>query len=355
MKQEDYIKSYHIDRTIVLFFLFTIVVTATVFAFRYLNYVPCELVDFEIDAEEYKVDEIFKFKDNTVGVTERIWDFGDTTATDDRVAPFHTYHHPGQYTVQLMVNGRCEGSQLITVREKEFVVDSTKLARFEIPSTIEVEEVLKVFDNTPNSETWEWKFGETSEVNSIGRDAEYIYSSEGWKTITLVVNGDIRHGTSKKILVTAATAPSTRPATPRTRTSPIPRRPRTRHVGETIPQRPRGISPPLVPPTTISPPPPPPPPPPPEVVATPSISRENFARKLMAVSKGKEKASDFNTYLCDNENVTTKMNGRTKTFKDLCDKIKNKGILIQALELQKGENNCINHIKIRFSRTSLFN
>lgn len=326
--------NYHIDRSILFFFLITILVTASVFSYKYANYIPCETVEFEYNASDFRVGKIIRFKDVTKGVvTEREWDFGDGVAADNRKSstPFHTYDSPGIYNVKLRVNGRCESiSRELTIKEEAFILDSSKLARFSVPRSIRMGELAYFRDKTPNAQKWEWKFGEKTRKSFTKKNPKYTYKTSGPKTITLVVNGDVRHSTSIKVNVLPK-------KTTRPRRDPVPQNPA---IG--IPMKPEGHD-----ENSIS-------EKPDNVVKAPPISEDKFKDKLLLVSAEKANLDSFSKYLCGNLDLPIIVNRRTTTFREFYAKIKGKRIRIKELKLTKDKNtNCITNIETKYAKTGL--
>jgi len=331
MKTSNTIQNNQMDRSIVLFFIITIGVTASVFAFKFFNYTPCEIVDFEINAKNFRVGEIIRFKDITKGAVKREWSFGDSTETRDGVSPFHTFEKSGEFNVMLTVNGKCDAIKTITIKEKAFILDSTRLANFKIPSTIKVGEVLKPKDLTKDAYRWEWRFGETAKVNSTKKSPKYVYETTGLKTITLVVNNDVRYATKRKIKVMADKKKVSTPK--RTRIK------RKKESTSTIKYAPENVV--KDEPVTE--------------YRAPDISNSAFAKKIMAVTQKKATAKDFSKYLCDNLQLPISVKGKRTTFIDFCEKIKGKGIKIKDLQLfPNKKTNCIEYITIKYSKTGIF-
>ncbi|MBQ4821286.1 PKD domain-containing protein [Aquimarina sp. MMG016] len=328
MKGSDNMKNYHIDRSVVLFFVITLLISATVFGFRYANYTPCEIIEFDINARNYRVGEIIRFKDNTKGAITREWHFGDSSKADARVAPFHTYEKPGEYEVNLVINGKCNSTRIVTIKEKVFILDSTKLAKFDVPKSVKVGEVLKLKDKTLNARSWEWRFGETAEINSKKKNPVYIYNEPGLKTITLVVNGDVRYKTQKKITVLAKEKKKEKVVRPIIRPkeskSGLKLKPSI-GVEENKPKE----------------------------FKAPFISKKAFEAKLLEVYKKTATANDFSPYLCGNLDLSVLANKKRTTFLELCERIKRKGAKVKELEIVRAENNCIKNIVIRYSKLKL--
>ncbi|MDY8138345.1 PKD domain-containing protein [Aquimarina sp. 2201CG5-10] len=329
--KKDSITNYHMDKSITLFFVITILISATVFGYRYMNHTPCEIIDFDVVARNYRAGEIIRFKDNTTGVVTREWDFGDSSKVDTRVSPFHTYEKPGKYEVRLSINGKCNSIETITIKEKVFILDSTRLARFDIPETIKVGEVLKIKDKTLEADSWEWRFGETAAINSTKKNPEYIYKEPGLKTITLVVNGDPRYGSRKQITVLSKKKKRDKRVVT-TISRPKDSRSNLKYAPIIDNEEEKNK----------------------EEAKAPFIGESEFKAKLLAVSKKKASANDFDEYLCGNLNLTIIVNKKRTSFIEFCQKIKGKGIKIKELELAREKNNCIKSIVIRYSKTALF-
>ncbi len=332
--------SNHIDKNVILILLGTIIVAATTVVIKIFNSDPCEIVDFGVEANQYRVGEIIRFKDFSDNVTERQWSFGDSTELRYTENPFHTYANPGTYKVELVVNGKCTLEQEIVINKKVSIIDSTKIAQFKIPNTIKVGDLLQAKDLTLKATSWEWRFGETSEVNSTFQNPTYSYLTEGLKTVTLIVNGDPRYSSQKKITVLPKTGKTTKMSKreerrtlrqeKRDRESIIKYDPTINNAPPaSVKQEPKEVK--------------------PEIK---QISRTAFAKKVIKVSKKEATANDFKPYLCDNLQVTTMAKGKKTTFLEFCEDIKGKKIKIKSLELFKNEKNkCIEYISIDYSKS----
>ena len=355
MELNKEIQKNRIDKSIVLFFIAVIIMAASVFAYKFANYAPCQIVEFKTVAKHYNVGEIIRFKDYTKNVKLRTWDFGDSTTVDIESTPYHVYKTPGKYTVRLLVNDKCEAEQLITIKEKLFILDSTKLSRFKVPKFIKVGELLKVKEFTPNAEAWEWRFGETANVNSTLQNPTYKYKTPGVKTITLVTNGDPRYATTFKIRVISK---GTNPADvlPPPRRQNISARQTNNGNSTVIPYRPPSsditgvsVAPPPTPTTTVE-----------KQEEEPktedkNISKSDFEKLLIRVADKTATVQDFDTYLCGNLSISTYVKTKKTTFKKFCDKISGKKITIKNLELYKNNNNgCIEYIKLDYKKGGLF-
>ncbi|MFD0862850.1 PKD domain-containing protein [Sungkyunkwania multivorans] len=320
--------NHHLDKNVIIFFLMVMLASATAFTYKFIDYEPCEEVVMEVPEDELRVGDVVRFKDNTANVKDRVWNFGDSTDISKRITPSHIYKKPGEYQVTLTVNGKCEAVKLITIREKPFVLDSSKLARFDIPETIKLGTVLKVEDETPNSVSREWRFGETASVNSTDKVAEYTYATPGLKTILLVVNGDVKHSTKKKLNVLPVEKPKEKVTITK-----IP----TRKISG-IKEAPKDIK--DAPSTPVA-------------ECTP-ISTNSMKSKLILLSQNKLGPEAFKPYLNGDLNLSVVANKKKMTFIELCEKIRDKKIKIKSLFIDKGDNKCVRTMTINYSRTGLF-
>ncbi len=330
--------SNHIDKNIIILLLSVMVISIGVFSYKLITHDPCQIVNFEINASQFRVGEIIRFKDYSENADKREWLFGDESEPRYTENPFHTYDKPGKYSVKLIVNDKCEFEKEIVIKAKQKILDSTRLAKFTIPNTIEVGQLLQATDQTKKATSWEWLFGETAEVNSTFQNPTYTYETPGLKTVTLIVNGDFNYSTQKKITV-------------------LPKKvvvPRTTNTNSAPPIFRGGdikVHPDVLPTT----------PPPvaaisnePEEVTAPQISRSSFAQKIIKVGEEKATANDFEPYLCGNLDMVIKDKGKNTTFKKFCEKIKGKKLRIKSLELFKNkETDCIEFMSITYSK-SLF-
>lgn len=341
MEESNNTANYHLDKNLILFFAFTMLITASIFAYKFMNYAPCEIEAFNFNKGNLRVGQIIRFKDNTKGVTERVWDFGDESKLSKIANPFHTYSKPGEYYVKLQVNGSCRWEEKLTIKEKAFILDSTRIAKFELPAKIEVGKVFKAINKTKGGTKWEWRFGESGRVDDTLKNPEYFYESAGEKTVLLIPNGDPKYGIKKRITVFEKEVEIVE-------TSRIERIQPRKKRPPAIPIEPKVDPIVIKPPISL-------PPPPPARKDAPDISETKFETMLSLVSAKKASADNFKAYLCNNVDLVIDVNGRETTFKKFCSKIRGKGIKVKELDIKRGDYNCITSINIRYSNLSIFN
>ncbi|TPN81242.1 PKD domain-containing protein [Aquimarina algicola] len=331
METSDNLKGNHIDKSVIFLFIITILITASVFGYKYANHIPCEGIQFKASSNNYRVGEIVRFKDNTKGAIKRIWDFGDGSQIQSGISPNHYYEKPGKYNVKLIVNGQCEGLKTIVIKEKIRVFDSTKLAQFTIPASIKVGEVLKPINKTINGDKWEWRFGDNADVDSKDKSPTHVYRTKGTRTVTLIANGELKYSTSHRIRVLPRriVATTTRSRGRGSRGSTGMRDP---GIIEIDPNEEKE-----------------------ETFRAPDISEAAFKDKLKRVSEKKEFAENFNSYLCGKlDNKIVYIKNKSISFKTLCEKIQKNKIKvkkIQSLKFHRAKkDNCIEYIKIEYPK-----
>lgn len=142
-----------------------------------------------------------KFTNYSTGqIKSYFWDFGDPSTTRDTSSaaqPSYHYPAPGQYTAKLYLNkgtSFCKDSAFANV-----IVDSGLNADFDATRSIALCNEA-VYDFTNNStegifaiNSINWDFGEptlTTDVSSISNPS-YIYPTDGYKRIRLIIKNDI--------------------------------------------------------------------------------------------------------------------------------------------------------------------
>ncbi len=325
-------KSKHLDKSVIFLFLITFLISASALAYKYVRYIPCKEVVFNIKAKEYRQDELIKFTDNTENATSWEWKFGDDSEVSTNEEALHIYKKPGEYTVKLIVNDICEKTEVITIKDKLFILDSTKLPVFEIPNSIKVGETLTIKDETDNASTWEWRFGETAEVNSTSKTAKYAYKEAGLKTISLIVNGDMKHIAEKRINVLPLEDEKD-DINPITSTN--------RNIRDNIKANPLDGKTKTDKENTKK--------------AVPFISEAQFKKNLTLVSKKKLTANAFSEYFCGDINKTIIANGKEVSFLLFCEKIRGRRLKIKQLNIyrEKGTN-CIKSVGIKHNKFGIF-
>lgn len=320
--------SKHIDKNVIFFFIAVFLVSGSLLGYKYYKNIPCKEVIFSFKADEFRQGELINFFDETEGAKIWSWKFGDSTDVESLKDPIHIFKKPGEYKVTLLVNNTCEKVVTINIKEKLELLDPDKFPKFTLPKSIMVGEKLKVKDMTENASTWEWRFGETSSVNAKTRYASYVYEVPGLKTVSLVVNGDLKYMKEQRILVTPKPEEKTKipliKAIPRTPDFGIKAKPKTA-IKEKPKEKPKAKK------------------------IVPFINEANFKNKIILVSKDKMRPRQFSEYMCGNINQSIVVNGKNTTFLVFCQKIQGKKIKIKRLSLFRDPgSNCIKSVAIKY-------
>lgn len=326
--------STHLDKSVIQLFIVVFLIATTTLAFRYANDAPCDEILFEHSANAYRVGEMVKFKDKTNGAQEWKWDFGDGSEISTQKNPFYIFTAEGDYEVRLVVNDRCEKTETITIAQNLVLLDSTKFPKFELPKTILVGQILNVKTETENASSYEWRFGETASVNATTKIAEYVYEAPGLKTISLIVNNDLKYIQKKKINVLPL--PESKVKIQKTA-----RKIRDKRLD--LRQAPEGI--------VVE-----------EEVTekdtpniVPFVTTGNFENKIKMVADGKLNPQAFSEFFCEDENPLVEANGTNTTFFNFCENISGNKIKVKSLSLiRKSGSNCITTFKIEYKKSGLF-
>lgn len=320
--------SQHLDKSVIFMFLVTFLVSSSVLAYKYMSYTPCELVDFEIKSTNFAVGELVKFNDNTDSAVSWSWDFGDESQVSTLQQAIHVYDKPGTYDVRLLVNDMCDRVEQITINAKKEIIDSTLFPVFDLPKSIMVGQTLRVKDFTAHAESWEWRFGETARANSTKQNATYVYDKPGVKTVSLVVNDDLKYITKKTINVRPKPEVSNQVALPVIKDAP----------SFQIKDAPKAAQPKDAP------------------KAAPYLSEAQLEIKLKKISKDGASPKTLSEYFCNNLEIQVIANGDKMSFLIFCEKIKSRKIKkIKKLEIfrEKGTN-CVKTFTIDYSKKGIF-
>ena len=133
-----------------------------------------------------QVDENLSFADSTqVRTVSRMWDFGDSSSSTDP-SPHHRYTRPGKYIVSLTINNTCRDVQQIVITPKPAL--QIQLAQIQGPADdVYVGDKLSFTELTPDATEWEWAFGESGKVDAKTKDVSHVYTSTGYKKVTVFV------------------------------------------------------------------------------------------------------------------------------------------------------------------------
>jgi len=121
-------------------------------------------------------------KNNSVGATSYVWDFGDNSPIYTGKTPTHSYGNPGEYFLKLKVsNNFCTDEKVIKV-----VVSTSPKASFLADVKLGCSQLTVTFQNTSvNASDFLWDFGDGTYSKEINPIHNYVYSSKPY-TVKLI-------------------------------------------------------------------------------------------------------------------------------------------------------------------------
>jgi len=143
------------------------------------------IADFSMDKSAADVDEIITFTNNSEYAANYAWSFGDGN-TSNEINPTHSYTSGGSYTVQLTATGDGGSnsiSKTIAIAYPEPVADFSM-----DKSTADVGETITFTNQSENTSTYEWEFGDGN--TSTEANPTHSYAAGGSYTVQLIATGD---------------------------------------------------------------------------------------------------------------------------------------------------------------------
>jgi len=193
----------HYDNKIFFLFLTIFLIGAGVFLFKYIEKEDCDTVDFEMIARSFTTGDLIEFKSVGDAGYKWEWNFGDKSESEFVSNTLHKYDSVGVYTITLKVNNSCTISKQLYIKERVYVkeIDYSQVPEISFPKTMRVGDVVDFTCLSGFATKWEWRFGETDDVDAISEKAQYIFEEEGSHKISLIVNDSLRHALIKTIVV----------------------------------------------------------------------------------------------------------------------------------------------------------
>lgn len=343
MKKKKFNFLPNIDPKIYIIFGIFLLLSLLFLSFQYFRHVDCENANYYVHADEYMVNRVVEFNDNTEGATSWKWDFGDSTAIDTRQRTIHYYKKPGEYIVKLTINGNCTHEKLVTITSMS--QQTGYLPIIMAPDVAFVGDPIQFNGEKDGGESWEWSFGESAATDALGKSPVYRFKKVGDKKITLIVNGDVEHTAVKTIYVAPKTIKAKQKIDIESYEFEKP------HAAFSLPQGDAQKDPlvdmlqyiPVSPKTKSK---------KDSLIAekkVPEISNEQFQLLLNQVALQAKTKDDFKEYLCGKFDIPVVVNDeKLIPFDQFCQNISGKKIKISALRLNKNSKNCIQNINIQY-------
>jgi PKD repeat protein len=278
-----------------------------VLGFQYAGRETCQPVSIAY-SDSLMAGNIVRFRADMPGGRTYSWNFGDGTSKEEKATTTtHIFKNAGQYEVSVLVNGSCEQTRTIVVKEAPIVVNTGMLPVIISSDTLYTGKPATFTDGSTTSTSWEWSFGETNSVNDTNQTATYTYNTPGYKKVYLRVNGRYDLTREKLVYVIDAAAERNKRMVPPK--PPLPPKPVAPNI------KPDPLPPPLPVPT-------PAPAQEPEVKKAPDVSTEQLAAMIKSIAAGDKGPDVFDPYLCSDKTIKVAYNGTVIAFSKFCEELK---------------------------------
>lgn len=278
-----------------------------VLGFQYAGRETCQPVSIAY-SDSLMAGNIVRFRADMPGGSTYSWNFGDGASKEEKAnTTTHIFKNAGQYEVSVLVNGSCEQTRTIVVKDAPIVANTGMLPVIISSDTLYTGKPATFTDGSTTSTSWEWSFGETNSVNDTNQTATYTYNTPGYKKVYLRVNG--RYDLTREKLVYVVDESEERN---KKVVTPKPA-PQPRSVVHDI--KPDPLPPPLPVPT-------PAPAPEPEVKKSPDVSTEQLAAMIKSIAAGDKSPDVFDPYLCNDKTIKVAYNGTVIPFSKFCEELK---------------------------------
>jgi hypothetical protein len=199
------ISNYKIDGKVIETMLITSALFLLLMAFKYKNTEPCRKVDFSFRTASrfdvaYEKERVYFSSELKYDANSWQWDFGDKTPADATSGPYttHEYKQPGQYTVRLIINGKCTEAKNISIVSRAQSSNRLYLRPVWPPESLVAGKDYYFGDSTAGATAWSWYFGK-DETRRTKQNMRYQFVEPGEYTVILVVNDDLENGKIEKI------------------------------------------------------------------------------------------------------------------------------------------------------------
>jgi hypothetical protein len=156
--------------------------------------------------------ELVHFSAPMEGDNEVVWDFGDESEKTTGGSVTHVFKSEGDYTIEVLVNGRCTGTESLSIKKFDAKKDSssyisnTVIRDLNNPINaesfiIEQGKQLLFWSNMPAT-AYEWSIMEDkTQLHKISDKASFNFQKAGNYTIKLVLNNDPNSSWTRNITV----------------------------------------------------------------------------------------------------------------------------------------------------------
>ena len=172
------------SKGILLFMMLLLIglIAVMVYVFRQYNKTANQ-INAKLSATELYLNEPLVYADNTAGAQSWLWEFGNGDQSTTQEGSY-SFLKSGTYVLRLTVDANLREQFIVTVKDTIPTMVMDSVVRISGATTGIVFEEIRLEAEGPGS-IYEWWFGETGQVDAIGKSALYTYAKPGKYTITL--------------------------------------------------------------------------------------------------------------------------------------------------------------------------
>jgi len=321
----------HFDLKVLLFMGGLFLLSGVLLAFKMNSAGNCIVNDFKVDAPSFKAGELITFSDISDTGYEWTWSFNDGTPVSYRSKVGHAFSGPGKYKVRLVINNTCTVEKTVTIVPRVTVVNTAILPKFFAPKVVKEGEQIQFKDSTANATSWEWRFEDSSKINSIDKNPTYTYRTPGEKVVSLVVNGDVKNVQFAKITVLPIKKQPKDIVSERIKRRNSVRVDPVEEYYSNVPDAPKRSA------------------------EIPGINEVKLEGLIMGVSEDKLTYQNLTRYFCSDALPLVELKkGKVITLESLDKDIRKKSIKIRSIGLVRDADGCVTMIKINYKFKGLF-
>jgi len=283
-----------------------------VLGFQYAGKETCQPVSIAY-SDSLMAGNIIRFRADMPGGQAYLWNFGDGTSKEEKAGTTtHIFKSAGLYEVLVLVNGSCDQTRTILVKDAPIVINTGLLPVIISSDTLYTGKPAIFTDGSTASTSWEWSFGETNSVNDTNQTATYVYNTPGYKKVYLRVNGRYDLTREKLVYVIDAAADRNRKiSTPKpgvpVRPTPVSPVIKSAPAVDPISQQTEEKK-----PATTE----------PVVQKAPDVSTEQLAAMIKSIAGGEKGPDVFAPYFCSDKTIKVAYNGTVISFSKFCEELK---------------------------------
>jgi hypothetical protein len=335
---------FRIDERVFITMAFFTLISILLLAYSYKNEKPCGTFKIAISSLDNYTGTVIAFKAQMKNGKQYEWDFDDKVKyVSSNYMATHVYNVPGNYTIYVTVDGKCQGYTNVIIKERPFMPMVALRPKFICPKTVPVNKIVTFTDTTEGATSWEWFFDDNGIVNNTNRKATWIFNTPGLKTVYLRINGRPEMQSMNRILVTEHNPIISNPK----QLKPKP------EFTESSPRVIKKYPDPLIQMDSSQ----------QQVIVEhklpPEIQADEMELLLEEVVTGKKVATDFSRYLCHNLDLAVKYNNEVITFIEMCYRLKRIGSLKRikrpiVILIRDKLSGCLKSIDVTITKETFF-